>query len=385
MKKKLIRVSTVPVSLYLLLEGQLKFLSHDFDVLGVSSPGKYLEMVKEREGIQVFAVEIKRHISPLSDIMSLYQLYRLFKKEKPDIVHSLTPKAGLLSMIAAFFARVPHRLHTFTGLVFPSKTGVIKNILILMDKLLCKCATNIYPEGNGVKLDLINYKITNKPLNIIANGNINGIDTEFFSNESLKQEDVLDFRAKYNIKQNDFVFVFIGRVVRDKGINELIKSFCNLEKTRLMIKLMLVGDFEPELDPVDDATLAEIKINENIIYVGFQTDVRPFLHIANVFVFPSYREGFPNVLLQACSMELPCIVTDINGSNEIIENGINGLIVKPKSVFELQESMTKMINHKYDLKAMGRRSRRKIIAGFTTKLVWNSLLEEYKNLLKYPL
>ena len=191
MKKKLIRVSTVPVSLYLLLEGQLKFLSHDFDVLGVSSPGKYLEMVKEREGIQVFAVEIKRHISPLSDIMSLYQLYRLFKKEKPDIVHSLTPKAGLLSMIAAFFARVPHRLHTFTGLVFPSKTGVIKNILILMDKLLCKCATNIYPEGNGVKLDLINYKITNKPLNIIANGNINGIDTEFFSNESLKQESTI--------------------------------------------------------------------------------------------------------------------------------------------------------------------------------------------------
>jgi glycosyltransferase involved in cell wall biosynthesis len=381
MKKKLIRVSTVPLSLYLLLEGQLKFLNQDFDVLGVSSPGKYLEMVKEREGIRVYPIEIKRHISLINDFVSLYKLYRLFKNEKPDIVHSITPKAGLLSMIAALLAGTPHRLHTFTGLVFPSKTGLIKKILILMDKLLCKCATNIYPEGGGVKSDLIKYKITNKPLKIIANGNINGIDTDFFSNQPLKQQDFLDFREKYSIKQNDFVFVFIGRLVKDKGINELIKSFYNLNKKGLKIKLILVGDFEPELDPLEDATLAEIEKNKNIIYVGFQTDIRPFLQISNVFVFPSYREGFPNVVLQACSMGVPCIVTDVSGSNEIIENEINGLIIKPKSIYELEESMINMINFKYDLKLMGIKSRQKMIDSFTTKLVWSCLLEEYKNLL----
>lgn len=381
MKKKLIRVSTVPLSLYLLLEGQLKFLNQEFDVLGVSSPGEYLEMVKEREGIRVFPIEIKRHISPISDIVSLYKLFRLFKNEKPDIIHSITPKAGLLSMIAARLAGIPHRLHTFTGLVFPSKTGTLKNILMLMDKLLCKCATNVYPEGEGVKCDLISYKITNKPLKVIANGNINGVDTDFFFNQPLAPQDILNLKAQYNIKPNDFVFVFIGRLVKDKGTNELVKSFSNLNKKKSQIKLLLVGDFEPELDPLEDATLAEIKTNENIIYVGFQTDVRPFLQIANVFAFPSYREGFPNAVLQACSMGLPCIVTDVNGSNEIIEDEINGIIINPKSIVELEASMTNMVNLKYDLKKMGTISRRKMIDNFTTKLVWNRLLEEYKNLL----
>ena len=381
MKKKLLRVSTVPSALYLFLDGQLKFLNQEFDVLGVSSPGKYLDMVKEREGIRVIAVEIKRQISPFNDIISLYKLYRLFKKEKPDIVHSITPKAGLLSMIAARLAGVPHRLHTFTGLIFPSKTGPIKYVLILMDRLLCQCATNIYPEGSGVKSDLINYKITNKPLNVIANGNVNGIDTDFFSNQLLDRQHVSYLKTQYKIQQNDFVFVFIGRLVKDKGVNELVKSFSNLNKKEPHIKLFLLGDFEPEFGPLEDDTLAEIKINENIIYVGFQTDVRPFLQVANVFVFPSYREGFPNAVLQACSMSVPCIVTDVNGSNEIIENEINGVIINPKSTIELKESMANMVGRKYDLTKMGAMSRKKMIDKFTIKLVWKCLLEEYKNLL----
>jgi len=381
MKKKLLRVSTVPSSLYLFLNGQLKFLNQEFDVLGVSSPGKYLEMIKEREGIRVAAVEIKRQISPFNDIISLYKLYRLFKKEKPDIVHSITPKAGLLSMIAARLAGVPHRLHTFTGLIFPSKTGPIKHVLILMDKLLCKCATNIYPEGSGVKSDMINYKITDKPLNVIANGNINGIDADFFSNQLFDQQQVSYLKKQYDIQQNDFVFVFIGRLVKDKGINELVKAFSNLNKKKPHIKLFLVGDFEPGLNPLEDGTLAEIKTNENIIYVGFQTDVRPFLQVADVFILPSYREGFPNSVLQACSMSVPCIVTNVNGSNEIIENELNGIIINKKSTIELEESMANMVDHKYDLAKMGAMSRQKIIDKFTIKLVWKSLLEEYKNLL----
>jgi glycosyltransferase involved in cell wall biosynthesis len=285
-----------------------------------------------------------------------------------------------LSMIAARLAGVPYRLHTFTGLIFPSKTGLIKNILILMDKILCQCATGIYPEGNGVKSDLVNYKITNKPLKIIANGNINGIDTDFFSDQPIEQYNVIDVKAQYNIKPNDFVFVFIGRIVKDKGVTELVKSFSNLSKKKLQIKLFLVGDFEPELDPLEEGTLTEIKTNENIIYVGFQTDVRPFLQIANVFALPSYREGFPNAVLQACSMGVPCIVTDVNGSNEIIENGINGIVINPKSIVELEECMANMVDLKYDLKKMGAVSRQKMIDKFTTKLVWRCLLEEYENL-----
>ncbi|HTD39026.1 MAG TPA: glycosyltransferase family 4 protein [Mucilaginibacter sp.] len=378
MKKKVIRVSTVPVSLYLLLEGQLKFLNQEFEVIGVSSPGEYLEKTRGREGIKVFPIEIKRAISPLNDLISLYRLYKFFKKEKPFIVHSITPKAGLLSMIAAYLSGTPHRLHTFTGLIFPSKTGFTKKILIYMDKLLCKCATNIYPEGKGVKQDLLNYNITNRPLNIIANGNVNGVDTDFFSDEHLNYQDIISLKHQYNIQTDDFVYVFVGRLVRDKGIHELVNAFANLD--RKGIKLLLVGNFEPDIDPLDRNILHEIENNSNIISVGFQSDIRPFLQMSDIFVFPSYREGFPNVVLQACAMRLPCIVTDINGSNEIIENKVNGLIIKPKLLFELQEKMEEAVSGRHDLKLMGKHAREKIVNSYTREFVWKQLLHEYKNL-----
>jgi glycosyltransferase involved in cell wall biosynthesis len=378
MRNKVIRVSTVPVSLYLLLEGQLKFLSQEFEVIGVSSPGEYLDKTAEREGIKVYPLEIRRAISPLNDLISLYKLYKFFKKEKPFIVHSITPKAGLLSMIAARLSGTPHRLHTFTGLIFPSKTGFMKQILIYMDKLLCKCATNIYPEGKGVRQDLINYNITSKPLNIIANGNVNGVDTMFFSDGHLNHQDITSLKNQYNILKDDFVYVFVGRLVRDKGIHELVSAFINLGKANA--KLILVGNFEPELDPLNENILREIENNSNIISVGFQSDIRPFLQMSDMFVFPSYREGFPNVVLQACAMKLPCIVTDISGSNEIIENGVNGLIINPGSSVELEQKMEQAFSGKFDLKLMGEKAREKVINSYTRNLVWEELLRAYKNL-----
>src|SRR5690606_526384 len=158
--QKIIRVSTVPISLNILLKGQLKFLSQHFEVIGISSKGKELDEVKMREGIFTVPIEIKRNISLLQDLKSLFSLYRIFKKEKPSIVHSITPKAGLLSMSAAYFAKVPIRIHTFTGLIFTSKKGLFRQVLLNMDRLTCFFATNVYPEGNGVKLDLIKARIT---------------------------------------------------------------------------------------------------------------------------------------------------------------------------------------------------------------------------------
>src|SRR5690606_23303641 len=147
--------------------------------IAISSSGPMLDEVADREGVSIQSVEMERDISPLKDLVSLFCLYYKFKKEKPDIVHSITPKAGLLSMIAAKFAGIPIRMHTFTGLIFPSKSGLKQRTLIYMDRLLCWAATNIYPEGNGVKNDLINYNITSKPMKVLANGNVNGIDTSF--------------------------------------------------------------------------------------------------------------------------------------------------------------------------------------------------------------
>ncbi|WP_236682921.1 glycosyltransferase family 4 protein [Riemerella anatipestifer] len=379
MKPKLIRLSTIPLSMNVLLKGQLAFLNKSFEVIAVSGGGKDLSEVKEREGVRAIELKMERKISPIRDLLSLIKLYFLFLKEKPEIVHSITPKAGLLSMLAAKFAGVPIRIHTFTGLIFPSKTGMLKKILILMDRLLCWAATNIYPEGHGVKNDLIKYKITQKSLNVIANGNVNGIDIAHFSPQQVSEEVKQQLKQDLNIQDTDFVFVFVGRLVGDKGINELVAAFKQLDVENT--KLLLVGAEERNLDPLKEDTIYEIENNKNIIAVGYQTDVRPYFAIADALVFPSYREGFPNVVMQAGAMGLPSIVSDINGCNEIIIEGKNGWIIPPKNVEELYLAMRRMMEDKKAYLDLKTQSRQMIVDRYQQQVVWEALLQEYKQLL----
>ena len=379
MKTKIIRTSTVAMSLHLLLKGQLKFLSKHFDVLAVSGYDADLETVKNREGVSIVSVVMKRSIAPFQDLISLYRLYKLFKKERPTIVHSITPKAGLLSMVAAKYANVPVRIHTFTGLVFPAKKGLFQKILILMDKVLCWHATHIIPEGAGVKQDLLDYKITKKPLEVIANGNVNGIDTTFFNSNTISEQQQQNLRNELGIDSSDFVFVFIGRLVADKGINELVRAFLSLEIPNC--KLLLVGPYETE-DPLQPETLKAIQQNDSILSVGFQHDVRPYLVISDCLVFPSYREGFPNVVMQAGAMGLPSIVTDINGSNEIIIEGFNGTIVPSKNVTALLRAMIRIKEDETWRNQLQSNARSSIISRYEQELVWEALLIKYKEFLK---
>jgi glycosyltransferase involved in cell wall biosynthesis len=407
-KPKIIRTATVALSLNYLLKGQLGFLNDQYDVVAVSGGDDDLIQVATREEVRTIAIEMQRSISPLKDLKSFWQLYWLFKKEKPLIVHSITPKAGLLTMLAGYFARVPVRIHTFTGLIFPTKRGFLQQVLIFMDRLLCSSATHIYPEGQGVKKDLIAYRITSKPLKVLANGNVNGIDTHFFSREQLPLQEQESLQYDLGISDNDFVFVFVGRLVADKGINELVsafKKFKNEESkgenhesigeqqnenlfyeavnSKFKIqnsKLLLVGPLESELDPLEQETLKEIASNTDIISVGFQKDVRPYLGISDCLVFPSYREGFPNVVLQAGAIGLPSIVTNINGSNEIIIDGQNGVIIPVKNTNALQEAMLKMMFDLNFYSELQSNARALIVSRYEQKVVWEALLEEYKNI-----
>ncbi len=383
-KIRIIRTSTVPLSLKFLLKGQLAFLNRHFDVTAVSGEGPDLETVKLREGVRVYPVEMQRQISPFRDLVSLVKLYIYFKRTKPALVHSITPKAGLLSMAAAWFARVPVRIHTFTGLIFPSKKGKMQKLLILMDRLLCYFATDIFPEGKGVMEDLKKFEITNKPLKIIANGNVNGIDLEFFSPQNITETIQTDLKSRLNICENDFVFIFVGRLVKDKGINELVAAFKQLKSSSDTVnpKLLLVGPFEQELDPLLPETLKEIESNDNIISVGFQEDVRPYFAIADALVFPSYREGFPNVVMQAGAMELPSVVSNINGCNEIILEGENGIIIPAKNQEELHAAMARLISDRYLYSNLKNNSRKMIQQRYEQSVVWEALLKEYHHLLK---
>ena len=378
MKPKLIRTSTVAMSLDLLLKGQLAFLNEYFNVIAVSGEDNHLLQVIEREKVNTVSISIKREISILHDLISLVKLYLLFKKEKPLIVHSITPKAGLLSMVAAYFAGVPIRIHTFTGLIFPSKTGVMKRLLITMDRILCKFATHIYPEGQGVKTDLLRFKITTKPLKVLANGNINGIDLEYFNSENIPKKTLHELRISLGIEPNDFVFIFIGRLVTDKGINELIAAFSKLSKVKNNIKLLLVGPLEKEKNPISKETLFEIQHNSKIISTGYQDEVRDYFALANVLVFPSYREGFPNVVLQAGAMGLPSIVSNINGCNEIIINNYNGIIIPIKNEITIFDAMQLLLEDEMIYHSLQSNARLSIENRYNQQLVWKALLEEYK-------
>ncbi len=386
--KKLIRITTVPISFKVLLKGQLRFMaSNGFDVKGVSSEGEELKEIRENEGIMMKVINMSRKITPFQDLKSLWEMWNFLRKEKPQIVHTHTPKAGIIGMLAARLAGVPHRLHTVAGLPLMEATGIKRKILNFVEKLTYSSATRVYPNSKGL-YDFIlqnNFTQSNK-LKIIANGSSNGINTTFFSPVQVSEKERVTLRERLNIQPDDFVFVFVGRIVSDKGINELIKAFSQLQTAEnnelTSIKLLLVGGLESDLDPLNPETLAEINQNKDIISAGFQQDVRPFFAISDALAFPSYREGFPNVVMQAGAMGLPSIVSDINGCNEIIVEGENGLIIPSKNVEKLKEKMLTLAKDKNLYVKLKENSRRMIENRYEQSVVWNALLEEYEGLLQ---
>ena len=379
--QKLIRVTTVPLSLKILLKGQHRFMSQYYRVIGVSSGNSELFDVAKTEGIKVVAIEMTRVISPWQDLKSLWQLFCFFKKEKPFIVHTHTPKAGTLGMIAAKLAGVPHRLHTVAGLPLLESTGSRRKLLNAVEKVTYSFATNIYPNSFRLK-DIIHQEEFCEPnkLKVLGNGSSNGIDTAYFNPENFSTHQNQNFRISVGINTDDFVFIFIGRLVGDKGINELIEAFKRNSTEIKNVKLLLVGTFESALDPLTAATQQEIVANFNIITVGFQNDVRPYLAISDCLVFPSYREGLPNVVLQAGAMGLPSVVTNINGSNEIIIDGQNGVIVPVKNTTELHDAMMKMMSDSDFYSQLQRNARAMIVSRYEQKMVWEAILSEYKRL-----
>lgn len=376
MKYKLIRTATVSLSLDVLLKGQLAFLNQYFHVIAVSGADEHLEMVRNREKVQVYDVKMVRKISPLQDLISLFKLYRLFKKEKPTIVHSITPKAGLLSMTAARMAGVPVRIHTFTGLLFPNRKGWMRILLQNTDRWLCRFATHIIPEGEGVKADLIQYQITSKPLNVIAHGNVNGVDLEYYNPSALNEQTLNRFKKNLHL-ENQRVFLFIGRLVGDKGINELIAAFQAIQEKHKAVKLLLVGNQEPELDPLTLQTIEAIKTNSGIISVGFQEDIRPYIALSDILVFPSYREGFPNVPLQCGSFKKALILSDINGCNEIVQHQKSGLLVPSKNTEKLVDAMETLLLNTDLRTEYGNKIYDHIATYFQQQQVWEALVAEY--------
>lgn len=375
-KLKIIRSTTVPMSLNTFCRSTLCELSEHYEVIALSSPGPALEEIKEREGVRIIAVPMERRISLSKDLVSLWRLIRVFSKERPYMVHSMTPKAGLLCMMAAWLTKVPVRVHTFTGLVFPTASGLKRRILMFTDGLTCACATHIIPEGEGVKNDLQKNGITKKPLKVLGYGNVRGINLAHY-------DCTLEVMAEAaGIRRSElFTFVFVGRICGEKGINELVKAFDRLHQELPATRLILIGGNETTIDPILPWTSEQIKQGDGIEYVGQQSDVRPWLAASDALVFPSYREGFPNVVIEAGAMGLPSIVTDINGSREIIIEEKNGTIVPPHDAELLYNAMLRFATDRTVSANMAANARKLVADRYEDTFVRKCLYQYYSEIM----
>jgi glycosyltransferase involved in cell wall biosynthesis len=378
-RKKILRACTASETLHF-MKGMLPRLKQQYEVLLLSSPGEGLDIVCEKYGIKGYGVHMERHISLCKDLVSLIKLVKLFYQVKPQMVHSITPKAGLLCMIAAWLTRVPVRVHTFTGLIWPTSTGLRRRILMTTDKMTCTFATHVVPEGEGVKNDLLNNGITKKPLKVLGYGNIKGIDLKLFS----RRPEVMEIATRITQASKKFTFLYVGRLVGDKGINELVAAFLRLNNTMPNSRLVLIGMLEERLDPLSEDTQRRIETHPDIEAVGAKggDELIAYYATADCFVHPSYREGFPNVVLEAGAMGTPCIVTDINGSREIIKEGENGVIVPPQDEQALYDAMLKMMTDNEARQRMAGNARRMIADRFDMEFVQQCLLDFYKDILK---
>tara|TARA_B100000963_G_scaffold116056_1_gene101087 strand:- start:4847 stop:5953 length:1107 start_codon:yes stop_codon:yes gene_type:complete len=351
-----------------------------FDVVMASSDGNELKDVLTNEKCRHFVIPLTRKITPITDIIATYKLYKLFIKERPGIVHTHTPKAGIVGMLASYLAKVPNRLHTVAGLPLLESKGIKKIILNIVEKFTYFFATKVYVNSLGLKkIILDNNLIKHDKLKFIGNGSSNGIDTKYFDPNKYSDKEKNSLKKQLKINKNDFVFIFVGRVVGDKGINELIKAFNIFSINNDGIKLLIVGSFEENLDALNQKTKKIINSNKSIIHVGYQKDVRPFFSISNVLAFPSYREGFPNAVLQAGAMGIPSIVTNINGCNEIIIEDKNGMIIPVKNPEALLNAMEKIYLNPSYYHMLKNKCRIIIKNSFEQKYFWKELLKEYRS------
>lgn len=376
MKPRLCLMTSVVESLSVLLRGQPAFLAEHYDVTLVTSPSERVAALADQEGVRVETFELPRTIAPHVDLRTLRRLARFFRSLRPQLVQTYTPKAGLIGMLAARLAGVPHRVHGIVGMPLMEATGARRAILGTTERTTYTAATHLTCNSHGLQR-WVRQHLTRRPVTVIGHGSINGIDTGHWRPRG--QRDAL--RAEHAYGADDVVFVFVGRLVRDKGIVELVEAFADAAAHRPGARLLLVGHEEPELDPLPAATRIWMERHPGIQRVGFVDDVRPFLELADAFVLPSYREGLPNSLLEAGAMGLPCVVSDINGCNEVILDGQTGSLVPAKSVDGLSRALGQLVDDPALRIRLGAAARESVVDRYDQPTMWRAIDGYYRDVL----
>ena len=382
-KIKLLQVTTVPETLFYFLRGQIQHVQgKGILVEAISSPGPMLEEVAQRERIKVHPVLMVRDISLFRDLASVWKLWRLFRKLSPTIVHGSLPKAGLLTMIAGALARVPIRFYTIRGLHITSRTGVLRGILRLTEKISCFFAHQVICVSHSIRNIAVAESICpESKIEVLHHGSSNGVDSDKFNRANVNPAQCQEFRQRWEIPGDAPVLGFIGRLVRDKGIHELISAWNLIKEEFPSLHLLVVGPFEDH-DPVDRQIAQQIRQDPRIHPTGMIKEVLTAYGICQLIALPTYREGFPNVPLEAAAMELPIIATRVPGCMDAVVDGVTGILVPPRDAMALADAIRKLFKDPELRQRMGQAARERVVRDFKPEDIWEALYQEYVRLLK---
>jgi len=378
----LMQVGTSDLSIGL-MRGQLRFLREaGFDVSVVSSPGPRLSAAAEEEGVQAYAVPMARQISVLGDLLSLWRLWRLIRRVRPAITNVGTPKAGLLGGLASYLSRVPCRVYTLRGLRCETSTGWKRSCLILAERIACRCAHRVICVSNSLHKEAIALGIADpRKFVVLASGSSNGVDADRFAPSSERLRQAAALRQELGIPQDAPVVGFVGRFTGDKGIGELIDAYLSLRHSHPELYLLLVGDFE-EGDPVPIQVRKAIRDDSQIICTGSVQDPAPYYHAMDVLALPTYREGFPNTVLEAQAAAKPVVTTNATGAVDSVQDGITGFLVPVGDVESLTSAIAQLIQRPEMARQIGRRGYERVQREFRQEVVWKALQRELLSLLE---
>ena len=374
---KICIVVSAPLTLKAFMLGHATALANTAEVTLVANFAPEDESFPWPQGIARVAIPIVRPISPLADLRALFALIRLFRQRRFDLVHSVTPKAGLLAMLAAALARVPLRLHTYTGQVWVTQAGAMRAALKAADRLIARLATHALADSPTQRAFLIAEGIlAGRDSTVLAQGSICGVDTTRFHPDPIARERI---RRIHGIAPGSVVFLYLGRINRDKGLLDLVQAFSAAGKSHADAHLLLVGPDEGRLAAALEAGAAASSIR--LHRVDFTDRPEEYFAAADVFCLPSYREGFGSTIIEAAAAELPAIGSRIYGVTDAIEEGETGLLFEPGDIGQLTQCMLTLAGDAHLRARMGKKARERAERDFSSKVVTKALLEYYDALL----
>lgn len=373
-RKKVCLIATIPFALKVFMGPHVKRLSTIYDVTLMAN-GKEEDLSEFlSEHVKFICVPIERHISISKDLKALVVLLRLFFKYRFTSVHSFTPKAGLLAMMAARLAFIPVRIHIFTGQVWATVQGRLRWILMLMDKITALNATKVFSDSPSQSDFLIKSNIVKKEqISEFGDGSFAGVDTKRFCPNVEMREKI---RSGLNISEETILFLYIGRLHSEKGLIDLFKAFSMAAFKNEKMSLLIVGPSEGEFDFA--FSCLEFSFPDRVHRVGYTTRPEDYIAAADVFCLPSYREGFGSVLIEAAAAQVPSIASRIYGITDAVEDGKTGILHEVRAIHEIVDAMILLANDRELRLKMGKSARERAIAKFSEEIITNECLKFYK-------